>query len=108
MRTTVILLVAFGLSATLAAADRPKPAATVKPVPAHNSQTLPPHWARRLKVGQKIDPALYAHAKPVDAALLKLLPVAPIGTIDVQIEDKIVRLYSTTLVVVRVLPRPKS
>lgn len=68
--------------------------------------TLPHGWQRKLKVGEALDPQMAPHAVAVEGSLRDRLPIAPVGTIDLRIEDKIVRVYEDTRVIALIIQAP--
>ncbi|MGW8246784.1 MAG: hypothetical protein ACWGOV_01630 [Acidiferrobacterales bacterium] len=68
--------------------------------------TLPPGWERKLKKGTVLDPQVYAMARPIDDSLRVHLPVGPNGTVDLQVEGKIVRIYVATRIIQAVFNVP--
>ena len=60
---------------------------------------LPPGWDKKLKKGAVIDREIYEASVPVSDSLRVKLPVGPSGTIDIQVEGKIVRIYKATRII---------
>ena len=60
---------------------------------------LPPGWQKKLKQGAVLDREIYEASTPVSDSLKVKLPVGPSGTIDIQIEGRIVRIYKATRII---------
>jgi hypothetical protein len=65
--------------------------------------SLPPGWQKKLKRGDVIDKETYRYAKPLPDQIIAQLPVAPVGTITVEIEGEIVRLAEATMTIIDIL-----
>jgi hypothetical protein len=59
-------------------------------------EQLPPGWQKKLNRVQRLEPDLYRLAEPVPDYLRLTLPVGKLGSVDVRLEGKIVRLDRAT------------
>jgi len=64
--------------------------------------SLPPGWQRKLNKGSVLDKRVYDAAAPVDDRIRVQLPAGPNGTIDLQVEGKIVRIFQATRIILDV------
>ena len=69
--------------------------------------TLPPGWQKKLNRGEVIDKETYRYAKPLPDRIIAQLPVAPVGTITVEIKGEIVRLAEATMTIIDILSHRK-
>jgi len=53
---------------------------------------LPPGWEKKVQVGNVLDPYLYERSSRLSGDLAARLPSRPEGTIDVRLQDRVVRL----------------
>lgn len=67
---------------------------------------LPPGWERKLRKGQVLDSQVYDMARPIDDTMRVKLPAGPHGTVDLQIEGRIVRIYKATRIIEAVFSAP--
>jgi len=69
---------------------------------------LPPGWQRKLRKGQVLDSRVYKEAVPIDESMHVKLPLGPNGTVDLEIEGKIVRIYEATRIIQAVFNDPRK
>lgn len=111
MRNAILFAVLGAVLAMPAYADKPDHARGKSLPPGLQKKmerggTLPPGWERKLRKGSVLDPQVYEAAEPVDDSLRVRLPVGPSGTVDLQVEGKIVRIYKATRIIQAVLDAP--
>lgn len=63
---------------------------------------LPPGWQKKIARGEILPPAVYAQAQPLPDVVIRKLPPAPVGTILVTLDDKLVRLLEAPRLIVDV------
>lgn len=82
------------------APDKKPPAgATKKAAP---DAQLPPGWQKKIARGELLPAAVYAQAQPLPDVVIRKLPPAPVGTILVTLDDKLVRLLEAPRLIVDV------
>jgi hypothetical protein len=82
------------------APDKKPPAgATKKAAP---DAKLPPGWQKKIVRGELLPAAVYAQAQPLPDVVIRKLPPAPVGTILVTLDDKLVRLLEAPRLIVDV------
>ena len=57
---------------------------------------LPPGWQKKIARGEVLPPAVYAHAQPLPAVVIRKLPSPPPGTVLMTIDGKLLRLLEAT------------
>ena len=82
------------------APDKKPPAGPAKKA-APDAQ-LPPGWQKKIARGEVLPPAVYAQAQPLPDVVIRKLPPAPVGTILVTLDDKLVRLLEAPRLIVDV------
>ena len=78
----------------LAESGRAKPGP--KTLAGNRYKKLPTDWEHTLKIGDSLAYRLYLQAKPLPEDLMKRLPPPPIGSETVRIENKVIRLRSSS------------
>jgi hypothetical protein len=111
MRNTILLAILGAALAMPAYADKPDHAKGKSLPPGLQKKierggTLPPGWERKLRKGSVLDPQVYAAAVPIDDSMRVHLPVGPKGTVDLRVEDKIIRIYVATRIIQAVFNAP--
>jgi len=111
MRNTILLVVLGAFLAIPVYADKPDHAKGKSLPPGLQKKmerggTLPPGWEKKLRKGSVLDPQVYAIAEPIDDSLRVRLPIGPSGTLDLQVEGKIVRIYKATRIIQEVFNAP--
>lgn len=104
MKKTVLLAFATALLASPLYAAKPDHAKGNSLPPGLQKKvdrggSLPPGWQRKLNKGSVLDKRVFDAASPVDDAVRVQLPAGPNGTIDLQVEGKIVRIYQATRII---------
>jgi len=111
MRNTILLAILGASLAMPAFAEKPDHARGKSLPPGLQKKMerggeLPPGWEKKLRKGSVLDPRVYAMAEPIDDSLRVRLPVGPNGTLDLQVEGKIVRIYKATRIIQEVFNAP--
>lgn len=104
MKNKILVLALAGLLVSPAYADPPAHARNHGLPPGLQKKmerggTLPPGWQRKLHRGSVLDPEVYDMSRPVDASVRAQLPLGPQGTVDIQVEDKVIRISVASRVI---------
>lgn len=104
MKNQLVTLVFAGLFVSPAYADPPAHARGQDLPPGLQKKMerggkLPPGWERKLRRGSVLDPQVYEMSHPVEPSVGVHLPLGPRGTLDVQVEGKVIRIYAATHVI---------
>lgn len=59
-------------------------------------KSLPPGWQKKIEPGHSLDYHLYRQGESLPDALLKRLPPPPVGSEIIRVDEKVIRLNSTT------------
>lgn len=70
---------------------------------ARQGRPLPPGWQKKLRRGQPMDAVVLGHARPLPVTIIEQLPPQPEGTILVDVDGRIVRLYEATRTIIDIL-----
>ena len=82
------------------APDKKPPAGAAKK--AAPDAKLPPGWQKKIVRGELLPAVVYAQAQPLPDVVIRKLPPAPVGTILVTLDDKLVRLLEAPRLIVDV------
>lgn len=63
---------------------------------------LPSGWQKKIVRGEILPPAVYAQTQPLPDVVIRKLPPAPVGTLLVTLDDKLVRLLEAPRLIVDV------
>ena len=111
MRVVILAAIAGSFLVSPAYADRPDHAGGKQLPPGLQKKMerggeLPPGWERKLRKGRVLDQQVFEVAAPVDDSMRVQLPIGPKGTLDLQVEGKIVRIYKATRIIQAVFEAP--